>query len=844
MIHLRTSLFISCLILFCAFSSNILAQPHAQTTTPTNPDFRDPGEDIGFADARTCGSWRFDKQNGLRLAPDAELRNSFFAPNRELSPYGVLRAAVKLGKRPDFSLFFRATFRKNVDVVDGYSVSVAKQTVDIHRWESGFAMPAAKSVKLPKNIDCIDIQADFRRPQAVIEIFGQSKKTQNSIAQSCNNIDYSSPIVRFVLDDSTWLGAHAGYSAYKKQDETTALLSWSFRPEIPDPSFPVRPPVALPQAYTRRHPASYIIATESFAADRPDIAAIIKSKCAPVVPSIIPKADIFRCNHDAMTVLIGNSPDRTLPDGLFWTEPRAAFANAEYRRFAKELSCSIPMQCDENAPLDPNKTAKDADMTQAYLDAYLRICSKRVKNARIETIGTTYLGHPMRAIVLSGAKPGRPVVRVLFNGSHHGMELLAADFAFDILEQICEPPDAQKQAFYASVLENVEIWVLPVVNLDGLDMYFHASDHLGRKNGRNVFIGKNPKTPLPKRYAYADESVYARYSPNNIAVGAGVDINRNYPLRWGATGEISSSDRERSYWHRGSAPASEPETQAMMHMFHSEQFAASISFHTVSTRILSPYSIDALRNPPKDKDPLRQLAQEMADNAGKQPNGKFYEVVKNIYSVDGTDQDWFRMMAGTAAYLAEGPLHNPIGEKRRAAVASTRPVWETLLRRAKTATVARVKSAEGAPLIARIEYSDIPALNDEIWLTRPKDGTHAMLCQKDRTVTVTLANGMQKKQTIPCRDGKITAADFVFDVSMQPGDAYDALCKFGFCQTEMYGVDALCDMDKGHAPRYPAQRYCIRDAQCLPAGFSVNFGPLGKWQCNPREKSRFGSVSR
>ena len=60
----------------------------------------------------------------------------------------------------------------------------------------------------------------------------------------------------------------------------------------------------------------------------------------------------------------------------------------------------------------------------------------------------------------------------------------------------------------------------------------------------------------------------------------------------------------------------------------------------------------------------------MAESAGMQANGKYYLVVKNLYSVDGTDQDWFRMAEGTTAYLIEGSLHNPSGAKRLEAPAA------------------------------------------------------------------------------------------------------------------------------------------------------------------------------
>ena len=44
--------------------------------------------------------------------------------------------------------------------------------------------------------------------------------------------------------------------------------------------------------------------------------------------------------------------------------------------------------------------------------------------------------------------------------------------------------------------------------------------------------------------------------------GDGVDINRNYPYKWGSCNGSSGSTWAQDY--RGTAPASEPETQVMM----------------------------------------------------------------------------------------------------------------------------------------------------------------------------------------------------------------------------------------------------------------------------------------
>ena len=469
------------------------------------------------------------------------------------------------------------------------------------------------------------------------------------------------------------------------------------------------------------------------------------------------------------------------------------------------------------------------------IDNYAEICKKNVKNVRVETIGKSWMGHDIRAVVLSDMPDDKYKPRVLLNAAHHGIEMLATDFAFDVLEYICENTNKSDYIHY-TLLHQMELWVIPAVNMDGIDLYFHVSDHLGRKNGHGVFQHSKKRNHWPAKIgpARSDEGYY-RYLPNEIDVGAGVDVNRNYPLHFGATGELSSSARRRDYWYRGAYAASEPEIQSMMNLFHTEQFVGSISFHTVSTRILSPYSINALQNPPHDKDPSWQLALKMAEAAGEQANGKNYEVVKNLYSVDGTDQDWFRMVSGTTAYLIEGALHNPTGEKRRDAVEKNRNAWLEFLEGMRHVTITHVHDTEGNPLIAEVSYSDMPALNNEHWFTRCQDGTHTMYCTGKRDITVTLYDGQTQTKTIKC-SATPNHIEFIFE---KPEDYQleKAACSTGLCESLM-SVDALCNYKNNTCPSLPAQQYCYVESTCIPDGYRVNLGFFGSYLCDSREDNR------
>lgn len=384
--------------------------------------------------------------------------------------------------------------------------------------------------------------------------------------------------------------------------------------------------------------------------------------------------------------------------------------------------------------LDVFASYQDADMVEQSLRAYAK---KFPQKARLVRIGKSVLGRGIHALVI-GKHTGAQKPTILLNGAHHGMELLATDFVFDSIKELLENPqnDPEMDRF----VQGLEIWCIPLVNPDGNYLYIHESTTLGRKNGRDVYDDKG-----------------------EIRVGAGVDINRNYPLMWGKFKEKASSSKPKHYWYRGPRAASEPETQAMMNLVNAKQFTASISYHTVSTKILVPYSIDGMTNPQPDE--AKPIAEAMAQAAGTQSNGKPYSVVKNIYNVDGTDQDWFRWAAGTTAFLIEGSQHNPLNQDLRMdTIMRNREAWKTLLRRSLSgpSIYGTVKDETGAALVAKVEITDIAYAHGEHWTSRCSDGAFERFVPKPGTYKISASiEGASVQKEIQVGADQRVRLDFV-----------------------------------------------------------------------------------
>ena len=349
-----------------------------------------------------------------------------------------------------------------------------------------------------------------------------------------------------------------------------------------------------------------------------------------------------------------------------------------------------------------DRSVKNPRMVEALLRAYRE---RFPKLTRLEQIGKSHQGRTIWALAI-GARAGksdRP--SVLLNAAHHGSEVLSVEFVMDAIQVLLERSD--KDPRVKRWLARMTTWCVPLVNPDGLAAFLNVDRASGRKNGRGL------RGPKPQR------------------TREGVDLNRNYPFRWGAGGERASKSRAKHRYHRGPAAASEPETRAMIKLARRERFAASISYHTGTVDILAPYTIDEVKNPEPNE--AWTVAQQIADKLLPHPQHldektrqpMTLKVRRKLYSVEGTDQDWLRHTFGTLALLVEGAHWTPLDQARRKKVVEViRPTWQLLLDRYLDGpTVSgHVRDARGRAVQAVVTIRQIKTREKERWTTRPRDG--------------------------------------------------------------------------------------------------------------------------
>ena len=142
---------------------------------------------------------------------------------------------------------------------------------------------------------------------------------------------------------------------------------------------------------------------------------------------------------------------------------------------------------------------------------------------------------------------------------------------------------------------------------------------------------------------------------------------------------------------------------------------AALTYHTGTVAVLAPYTIEGATDPKTNE--AWTVAEELVKALPKHPQRRDFQVKRNLYPVDGTDQDWHRWTHGTLALLVEGARHTPAMLKQRnLIVEAVRPGFGFLLDRfldGPSMTV-HVRDLEGYPVAAEVRVIEMAPRNEEL----------------------------------------------------------------------------------------------------------------------------------
>jgi hypothetical protein len=243
---------------------------------------------------------------------------------------------------------------------------------------------------------------------------------------------------------------------------------------------------------------------------------------------------------------------------------------------------------------------------------------------KLKVIGKTLQGREIIALkvtkdaktVADGTRPD-----VLYMGTIHAREWIAAEVVRRELNYFVS--NYGKNAEVTNLVNTRELWFLVVANPDGYQ-YTFDTERLWRKNLRD------------------------NNADGQIAVGDGVDLNRNYDINWGYDEEGSSSQVS-SDTFRGTAPASEPETQATQKLINDQKFKFLVTYHSYGPLLL--YAFGWQIQTPSADDPL--FVAYTGTDANPAVPGFDPGVGADLYITNGTTDDYSYSKTGALSWTPE-----------------------------------------------------------------------------------------------------------------------------------------------------------------------------------------------
>ena len=262
----------------------------------------------------------------------------------------------------------------------------------------------------------------------------------------------------------------------------------------------------------------------------------------------------------------------------------------------------------------------------------------RYRCLRPVCVGHSLLGRELPALVLSPPRMTGQPRRVLFAAAFHGQEWLTALGALALCEELCRALAAGLPLCDVPVdraLEGRQIWFLPMVNPDGVEIARRGSAAAGE-------------------YASFVETAGGDVPGLWQANARGVDINHNFNAGWEEMQALLQKNSQKSPNHPGprqypgESPESEPETRAVTDLCRRVPFRHVVALHSQGEEIYWEYGD---RTPPQSRIMARVLG-EVSGYTVTAPTG---------FASHGGFKDWFIRCYGRPGFTLElGRGINPL----------------------------------------------------------------------------------------------------------------------------------------------------------------------------------------
>lgn len=196
----------------------------------------------------------------------------------------------------------------------------------------------------------------------------------------------------------------------------------------------------------------------------------------------------------------------------------------------------------------------------------------------------------------------------LITGGQHSCEVIGPACVRLDMYHLLDNYDTDPEVKW--LVDNRQIYFVPVMNPDGY-LYVESS---GNKNWRKT-------------------------RRRNSGGSYGVDPNRNYPYKWGYD-DINSSPNPSAMNYRGEAPASEPETKAMINFINSRKFRTWQNHHSANDVLVIPFGYDYRVSLGTDSIKYYTMCEEQQAEYGRFTDWGPSYISYNGWSLNGGTEDW------------------------------------------------------------------------------------------------------------------------------------------------------------------------------------------------------------
>jgi hypothetical protein len=221
----------------------------------------------------------------------------------------------------------------------------------------------------------------------------------------------------------------------------------------------------------------------------------------------------------------------------------------------------------------------------------------------VEVIGESYEGRNIICLRITNELNPVQKAKTLIVAHHHGREQITVELALRFILWLLNGYGID--VALTEYVDTQEIYIIPTLNPDALEIVVNDGNHWLRKNLRQYdndgdgLFGEDDAEDVDGDGFISEFYVYLKSSPSDMPnindfdytyyegidndgdglinedeVGL-VDLNRNYPIFW-SLGDTDVTTQE----YRGDAPFSEPETQAFRDFAQQHKFAMAYSLHS------------------------------------------------------------------------------------------------------------------------------------------------------------------------------------------------------------------------------------------------------------------------